>query len=173
MPWKSRLYEYITLPEHHDDHMPPDGKKQLEKEQIALIGWWIDQGATTDKPVAQLEKNQEIEEILETLYGAPKPQSLYASREIEAASETDVENVKKAGGYGDAPGPRESNWLQVTVHNLHDSVAAELFTNINKISTQVTWLDLGNTQASDQTLASLVNLSNLTRLHLEKNSHYR
>jgi hypothetical protein len=164
---ESRLYEYITLPEDDDHHMPPDGKKQLEDEQVELIGWWIDQGATTDQQVAQLEKTPDIEEALKTLYGEPKPQSLYASQQVEPANETDIENVKKLGAMV-MPLAQESNWLQVSVHNLHDSVAADLFTNIGKLSKQVTWLDLGNTQASDQTLATLASLSNLTRLHLEK-----
>jgi len=163
---ESRLYEYITLPEDHDDHMPPDGKKQLEEEQIELIGWWIDQGASTDEKVAALEKSPEIEEALKTLYGEPKEQSLYATIEIEAAKEADIENVKKLGAMV-MPLAQESNWLQVTIRNVDDSVASELFTNLNKLSKQVTWLDLGNTEASDQTLEALAGFKNLTRLHLE------
>ena len=66
------------------------------------------------------------------------------------------------------PLAQESNWLQVSVRNLHDSVATPLFTNLSKLSQQVTWLDLGNTPATDQTLQTLANFPNLTRLHLEK-----
>lgn len=164
---KSRLYEYITLPEDHDNHMPPEGKQQLTEEQIELIGWWIDQGATTDKQVAQLEKTPEIQEVLNELYGEPKEQSLYASKEVDPANEEDVENVKNLGAMV-MPLAQESNWLQVSVHNLHDSIAAELFTNLDKLAQQITWLDMGNSEASDQTLAALKKYPNLTRLHLEK-----
>ena len=164
---ESRMYEYITLPEHDDHHMPPDGKKQLTEEQIELIGWWIDQGATTDKQVAQLEKTTEIREVLDELYGEPKEQSLYAAQQVEPANAADIENVKKLGGMV-MPLAQESNWLQVSIRNLHDSVATDLFSNLNKLSQQVTWLDLGNTEASDQTLQALAKFPNLTRLHLEK-----
>lgn len=29
----SKMLRRIHLPEHHDDHLPPDGKKQLTNEQ--------------------------------------------------------------------------------------------------------------------------------------------
>jgi hypothetical protein len=27
-------------------HMPPEGKDQLTKEEIAILKWWIEQGAS-------------------------------------------------------------------------------------------------------------------------------
>ncbi|XOV92547.1 MAG: DUF1549 domain-containing protein [Bacteroidota bacterium] len=40
----SELMRRITLPRNHDDFMPQKGTI-LTKEQISLIGWWIDHGA--------------------------------------------------------------------------------------------------------------------------------
>jgi uncharacterized membrane protein/mono/diheme cytochrome c family protein len=52
-PKESKLYTYLLLPEGDDKHMPPKGKVQLTIEQIKLIGWWIEQGSSFDKKVAQ------------------------------------------------------------------------------------------------------------------------
>ncbi|MDP3849810.1 MAG: c-type cytochrome domain-containing protein [Luteolibacter sp.] len=38
----------IELPEDDDEHMPPEGKKDLEDHEVMLIKWWIDGGASKD-----------------------------------------------------------------------------------------------------------------------------
>lgn len=42
---ESELYQRITLEESHDDHMPPEGKTPLTKQEILLLEKWIEKGA--------------------------------------------------------------------------------------------------------------------------------
>jgi hypothetical protein len=42
---ESDMIKRCLLDESDDNHMPPKGKPQLSTEQIALLSWWIDQGA--------------------------------------------------------------------------------------------------------------------------------
>jgi uncharacterized membrane protein len=51
---KSTLYSYLILPLEDDDHMPPEGKPQLTEQQIQLIRFWIEKGASFDKSVQEL-----------------------------------------------------------------------------------------------------------------------
>lgn len=44
-PKKSPLYQAITLPKDHEDHMPPPKKPQLTEDEIAKIKAWIEKGA--------------------------------------------------------------------------------------------------------------------------------
>ncbi len=44
-PRDSRLIKYIHLPSEDDDHMPPDGKPQLTKQEIRLLEHWVKSGA--------------------------------------------------------------------------------------------------------------------------------
>lgn len=44
-PQESELYQRITLEESHDDHMPPEGKTPLTKQEILLLEKWIEKGA--------------------------------------------------------------------------------------------------------------------------------
>ncbi|MBX2891408.1 MAG: hypothetical protein KF734_10800 [Saprospiraceae bacterium] len=43
-PDASELYRRITLPAYHDEHMPPKGKRQLEKGEIEVLERWIASG---------------------------------------------------------------------------------------------------------------------------------
>jgi hypothetical protein len=40
------------LPDSDDEHMPPEGKDQLTPEEIALLKWWVQQGASGTQKVS-------------------------------------------------------------------------------------------------------------------------
>ena len=44
--------ERILLPDSDDDHMPPEGKDQLKPEEIELLKWWVEQGASGTQKVS-------------------------------------------------------------------------------------------------------------------------
>lgn len=48
-PDSSRMIKYIHLPLDDDDHMPPDGKPQLNAFEISLLEAWIKSGADFEK----------------------------------------------------------------------------------------------------------------------------
>ncbi|MBL9131564.1 MAG: hypothetical protein JNG86_10215, partial [Verrucomicrobiaceae bacterium] len=45
-PADSLSYQLVTSAEDEDRHMPPEGKDQMTKEEIAILKWWIEQGAS-------------------------------------------------------------------------------------------------------------------------------
>lgn len=47
-PDSSEMYVRITLPPGHDDRMPPEGRAGLSSDEIAILEWWIEQGAQPD-----------------------------------------------------------------------------------------------------------------------------
>ncbi|UWX55215.1 hypothetical protein NYZ99_00860 [Maribacter litopenaei] len=53
-PAESDLFKRMELPREDDNHMPPDGKKQPSKEEIALIGVWIENGMSFDKTIGEM-----------------------------------------------------------------------------------------------------------------------
>ena len=40
--------------------VPPDGKPQLSESQLAVLRWWLDAGAPTDKTLGELKPTAEI-----------------------------------------------------------------------------------------------------------------
>jgi len=63
-PENSSFLKLILLPPDHDDHMPPDGKPQPTENEIAIIRWWINSGAPTDKTPAELNAPENIMRLL-------------------------------------------------------------------------------------------------------------
>lgn len=57
---QSPLVQRLLLPLDSDDHMPPAGKPQLSRGQIALLKWWVEQGAPENKTLAELQVPSEI-----------------------------------------------------------------------------------------------------------------
>lgn len=66
----SLLGKRISLPSDDDDHMPPESKPQLSKDQLAVLRWWLDAGAATDKTAQDLKPSPEILRLLESVLGA-------------------------------------------------------------------------------------------------------
>ena len=62
---QSLLGKRLSLPLDSDEHMPPDGKRQLSANELVLIRWWLDAGAPTDKTVQELNPTPQILKILE------------------------------------------------------------------------------------------------------------
>lgn len=181
---ESELVKRCLLPDDDDDHMPPKGKTQLTDGQVALLTWWIDQGASFDKKVAELKVNDAIRPVLaslgggggpssgpvkaggETVASGPAPESPVLTMKVPPADPTVVEELKKTGLLV-LPLSKEQNQLEVSAVNarmFNDAQAASL----PKLSQQIVWLKLGETEVSDATLVQVAMLKNLQKLHLEQ-----
>jgi len=68
----SEIIKRMLLPADDDDHMPPKEKSQPTKEQIALIHWWIDNGADLAKKVKDLKQPDKIKPVLLALQKSPE-----------------------------------------------------------------------------------------------------
>lgn len=63
----SNIVFRIELPEDDDEHMPPEGKKQMEPDEMAVLVWWLDQGASATAVVGELEGDEAVRAALERL----------------------------------------------------------------------------------------------------------
>jgi hypothetical protein len=66
-PANSELIKRLLLPEEDEHHMPPKGKTPLTEQEIALLHWWIQQGASFNKKVAQLKPDEKVKPLLASL----------------------------------------------------------------------------------------------------------
>jgi len=64
---KSPLIQCIISDSDADGHMPPEDHPQLSREEIALIEWWINQGAPASTSVIDLKPAPEIKRLVEGL----------------------------------------------------------------------------------------------------------
>lgn len=63
----SLIIERIELPMDDEDHMPPEGKPDIEPQEIAILKWWIDSGADLKKSVLELMPPALIKSAIEQL----------------------------------------------------------------------------------------------------------
>lgn len=167
-PEQSELIKRIHLPITDKDHMPPDGKTQLTDEQTELLIWWIREGASFHKTVSEVTVDDEVQTILNTLVDSDANKS---EVEILLSSETEpIEGEQliklRTSGVKVKPLAAKTNWLQVKLSPA-DSINSLMKKDLINIANQLTWLDLGSTDTTDEALASINQFSHLTRLHLE------
>lgn len=163
----SELMKRLLLPEDHDDHMPPEGKTQLTKEQVALLQWWIDQGASFDKKVAQVTITPEIKPVLTQLGkdAAEPAKAEFLAAKAPPAEAGAVEKLRKVG-ITVSTIAQGSNWLQAKVSKT--ATTNQAFNQLKTIAQQLTWLDVSELMLPDSATHLLAALPNLTRLHVEK-----
>lgn len=170
---ESEMLKRCLLPLEDDNHMPPKGKTQLTDQQIALLAWWIDQGAPTDKKVADLQVTEPLKPALASLgTGAAAPtapsepsQSAVLSLQVPAPDAKAVASLKSTNLLV-MPLAQDQNLVEVSAVNapaFTDAQAAML----NPLAEQIVWLKLGNTKVTDAALSEVAKLKNLNKLHLE------
>ena len=161
----SDLFVRLTLDSGDDDRMPPSGRRPLTDDQIELIGWWIDSGASSQVTVAEAAPPEEISALLTRLTGTAEKGPL--DIEVAAASAEDIAPLE-AHGIMVLPLSSETNLLQVLFTNVKDSFTPEDLSLLQPIGEQIAWLNLASASVSDQGLSVIQELPNLSRLHLEK-----
>ena len=61
---ESEIVIRVTMDPSEDDFMPPGKKEHLTPQEIALISWWINQGASPSMTVAQAKADASVSAIL-------------------------------------------------------------------------------------------------------------
>jgi uncharacterized membrane protein/mono/diheme cytochrome c family protein/YHS domain-containing protein len=165
---ESDLVKRIHLPANDDDHMPPDGKPQPSRDDIALLEWWINAGAPGDKKVGELKPTPRVMQALAARFGMPAP----IAKKAEPKPLQEVQ--AQAGALSDELGiaitalsPQEP-WLQCNASIAGTNFGDAQFSKLKSLGANLRWLDLAGTAVTDGGLTNLAAAPNLTRLHLER-----
>ncbi|TMI87648.1 MAG: hypothetical protein E6H08_19115 [Bacteroidetes bacterium] len=163
---ESDLMKRLLLPRNEEHHMPPKEKPQLKDNEIELIHWWIATGATFDKKAKELEQPEKIKPILLSLQKEVKkippdvPQAI-----VEKADDKALQKLKQRGIVV-LPVAQNSNYLTVNFVTV-DSVTEKDIALLLPIKKQLVWLNLSGKKISDTLLASIAQLTSITRLQLD------
>lgn len=164
---KSEMMKRIALSLSNDDHMPPKEKPQLTKSQVALLHWWIDNGAEFNKKVKDIEQPAEIKQYLIALQ-SPQQKATAVNTipdaPVNKADESIIAKLKAAGVLV-LPVTQSSNYLMVSF--VTDTVVkTEVLKSLQQLSKQIVWLKLANTTINDAMMQAVAQLGQLTRLDL-------
>lgn len=163
---ESDLIKRMLLPKDNDDHMPPKEKSQPTKEQIALLHWWVNNGASFTKKVKDIPQPDGIKPALLSLQKAAQPTKADISdvpaQPVDAADAATVQQLATKGIVV-IPVAQGINYLQFSF--VTDSiVTADELQLLVKLKKQAVWLKINNTNLTDSQLAVIGQLTNLTRL---------
>lgn len=168
---ESEMIKRLLLPVDNEDHMPPKEKSQPSENQIALLNWWISQGAGFGRKVKEVAQPEKIIPVLFALQKTNITEKEAMDIPVAKVEEADPASIEKmkARGIVVLPIARNSHYLQANfvTDTLISNEDLKLLSSVKK---QLIWLKLGYTNISDGGLTTIGLLENLTRLNLEHTS---
>jgi len=165
---KSALIKRLLLPVDNEDHMPPKEKVQPTENQIGLLEWWINHGASFEKKVKEIDQPEKIGQVLFALQKVNSIEKKSTDIPEARAEKADGSILEKMQQHGLVvlPIAQNSNWLKV-------NFITDTFVNnedlqwLLALQKQLIWLKLGYTNLNDTNMAVIAKLKNLTWLSLE------
>jgi len=158
----SEIIKRMLLPVSDDDHMPPKKKPQPSEQEIAILHWWIQEGASFDKRVADLQQSPKIKPYLKQLERVVEEEEPLP--EVGAPDQAAINLLKKKGVLV-LPLATNSNYLEVNFISAHD-VSDDDMKQLLKLKSQVIDLDAGFNSTSDSSIRYISQLNKLRRLKL-------
>ena len=164
---QSLLAKRMHLPSTMDEHMPPDGKPQPTRDEVALLEWWISSGADAGKTVAALKPPQNITDLINKRFGKIEAAPKIALPSLDAIQPL-VEKLSADLKIAIRPMSEKDSWLQCNASIAGATFGDEQLGLLAPLQNHIRRLDLGGTKVTDAGLAKVAGMSNLEQLHLEK-----
>ena len=165
----SLLVRRIFLPTSDKKAMPPRGHPAPSHADVALLRWWIDQGASFDQVLADTQVTPELEPAIADRLGpvdlsAPSILSVRVPQgDAKAIAALKVLNLRVE------PLRADSSLLMVEAPPAARTLDDKGLAALEPLAAQIAWLNLGGTQVTDAGLAQLLpKLVNLWKLSLDR-----
>lgn len=171
----SLLIKRIELPLDDEHHMAPKEKGQLTPMEIRLLKWWIDDGASFDKPVGALPADTGMAVVWQAFHmGTAGPVAGAAVTNVAdsdlpvapvAAAPAEAVRRVRAGGALVLPIAAGSNYLEVDC--VSDSLDQEALKAIPMLKDQLVSLKCSWVRRGDELVAVAAACPRLVRLWLD------
>lgn len=175
-PAESLMITRLKLAKDDDDHMPPADESQVTKEELALLLWWIEQGANEGLTIGEAKKTPEIEGYLKAL-ASLKPTAAAVAKVVKPKPKPLTEDEKKAIAAASTKMSAinaslmqvslDSEQLRLVCVNAAEKFGDKELSDLAPVAAYIVWADLARTKITDAGLATLAKMTNLERLHLE------
>lgn len=154
---ESPVYSNALLPLSDDAHMPPKGKKQLTKNELWLIKYWIDHDLDFEGSVSGLPENDSLRLLL-------KDYLVFEQKNIPMASASAIESARQSGF-------RVRSLVQgqagLSLKYLNADFDRKALDALMDLKQQIVELDLSNVDLKDEMTASFGKFVHLEKLRLD------
>ena len=172
----SNIMFRIHLPEDDDEHMPPEGKTQMEAHEIAIVEWWLDAGASPDLKVVDAGMPEEIKSAVAQLVPPEVIAAQKAEAEQAAAKEAEerealssvVESLREEFPSALNFESRESSALTFTAVSMRKDFNDDHLGKLGPVMESMVSLDLSATGVTDEGVRSLEGAKSLRMLRLSE-----
>ncbi len=162
---ESELFRRITLPQKNIKFMPPVGDP-LTYDEIKIVEWWIEQVASPDSKIGDIEVAESIKPTLLRKYGLDtNPKPYYETVNIAPLDSVQITALEQNGFTVNVLGG-ENPLLDVKFSG--KALTEEQLKSLAPAAAHITWLSLARTNVKDEWLSAIASFENLTRLQLEK-----
>lgn len=163
-PDSSRMIKYIHLPLDDDDHMPPDGKPQLNAFEISLLEAWIQAGADFEKKMSDFAESDTLKVLATTAINTVTKKEEVKQYTFKAASE---EVIKKMNAPFRTVFPifQNSPALQADFF-VKESFQLSSLEELKEVKDQLVVLNLSKMPVTDADLSIISQFKNLEKINL-------
>ena len=165
---ESFLITSLHLPKDDKKHMPPDGKPQLSSDDIALLAWWIDQGAADKAKFSDVKISRTIARILHDRVGLAAPGGGEIAMQKPEQILPVAQKIASEIGFNISPISATDAGLQLAYIIGGKKFGDEEAAKIVPLKSNLVRLDLGGSAITDTGLVQIAELKNLKRLDLNR-----
>jgi uncharacterized membrane protein len=173
---ESNIIVRIELPMDDDEHMPPEGKPDIEDPEVAIVKWWIDNGADPNKNLSAFQIPADIKDALAKVSTMPVPAAGHGTDTAAPAKATGPdESLKKtvADLSKEFPGAltfesQESPLVTFTAVSLRGKFDDEGFGKLGPVLPHLTTIDLSATKVTDKSVDALASAKHLRMVRLSE-----
>ena len=164
---KSLIFERITRSQNDTKFMPPT-EVPLTYQEIQLMEWWIEEGASYSQTLAEISPKSSVQKLLLSYYGMDIREKPWVEKvSLSPLAETDYETLENAN----------FTWRNLSKDNpLLDlkydgkKLTKKSLATLLMYAPYITWLNLSSCDFSNRELNVLSEMVNLTRLNLQKSN---
>jgi hypothetical protein len=161
-PVGSEMVKRILLEMNDDKHMPPKGKSQLSEKEIAVLYWWVGQGADATTAVNRVTSDTLKSFLVSSVVKESVVVPVIPS--IKAADSTMVSAARNVG-FVVRPVALSNGYLEVSAISM-EVLKSESLTTLKPIADNILWLNLANHPVTDDQLSVITGMKNIRKIDL-------
>lgn len=172
---KSNILIRTELPVDDDERMPPDEKPGLSADEIAVIKWWINDGAKADLKLADAKAPADIAAIIAKR--APAVSKAAPAKTAAAAPEdgkkrealqASINEIQKTFPGAVQFESQDSNGLTFTAVSMRGKFSDEDFLKLGAVMPDLISIDISASLITDKSLALISPATGLRSLRLSE-----
>lgn len=170
---KSEVLARIYLPVHHDEHMPPEGKSPLTGDEVKLLAYWVDAGASDTARVWPARDVDSMRLAIDRLVPELRKYQLrFAANRVKDAEAYD--NLSKLASTSGLIVMRDSlgenGQLQLSAAVPPHQLTGESLRQLAPYYRYLSRISLPSSGIEDDLLYYFAQMSNVQSLYLQKNA---